>query len=558
MLEVSEARLASLSPAKRKLAEAALAELARTRDENPLQFVHVCAVDCGVPGCRPYRHQAEFTAALTHQKAFFGGNGAGKTQVGIIDDLIQLVDEAVLPPRLLALKRWKPPFFLRIVAPKLAVIEGAILPKLRALTPASQLRGGSFDKAYDKRHQKLWFQNGSWVLFNTSDQDVDAHAGVSLHRCHFDEEPEGNHGRDIYLENWYRLRDYMPNAQLMFTMTPLFGMSWMYDEIWEKRDDPQMFCTTASLLDNPWIDGAALVEASRGSMSEAELAARVEGRFVHFHGSVINVTEEHRVDPPTEQHVRDLQTYVGIDPGMARGGVVWVGFDRGDDGLVYDELYPSGQSVPSLALDIILQNARWGIGDERERRAGAQLIRAELEDGLLTSVQASEKIKVLRAKPPGPRVIYIIDPSARNRSLTDAQRVEGEFQRVGIYTLPGQNDRRAGVMAMRARLEHKALLVSRECTNWIRESERWLVDRDESTDEQRSNAGGSDTFATKGPDHLMDPTRYVCMERIWWRKPSPVRPQPGQFAGVLDSRVGFMTPFGGNMDPGGSPLGSMS
>jgi hypothetical protein len=251
-----------------------------------------------------------------------------------------------------------------------------------------------------------------------------------------------------------------------------------------------------------------------------------------------------------------LQTYVGIDPGMARGGVVWVGFDRGNDALVYDELYPSGQTVPSVALDIILRNAHWGLGNERERRAGVALVREQLGDGMLTNAQASEKIGLLRATSPGPQPLYIIDPSARNRSLTDAQRVESEFQRAGIFTVPGQNDRRAGVMQMRARLEHKALLVSRECANWIRESERWLVDRDEVTDEQRSNTGSPDTFATKGPDHLMDPTRYVCMERSYYKAPKLERPQFGVYP-MLDERVG-MRAVGAVFQSGSPPLGSMS
>jgi hypothetical protein len=385
---------------------------------------------------------------------------------------------------------------------------------------------------------------------------VDAHAAVKLHRVHFDEEPEGQHGRQIYNENLMRLRDYAPHVQIMFTMTPLFGLSWTYDELWERRDSPDVNCVVASLLDNPWIDGQAIVDKAKLTMSKEELASRIEGRFVHFHGAVLKVTDEHKVDPPGGEHVRGLQTYVGIDPGMARGGVVWVGFDRANDALVYDELYPSGQTVPSVALDIVLQNARWGLGNERERRAGVALIREQLEDHLLTPVEASEKIGVLRATPPGPQPLYIIDPSARNRQLTDAQRVESEFQRAGIFTIPGQNDRRTGVMELRARLEHKALLISRECANWIRESERWLVDRDEVTDEQRSNTGSPDTFATKGPDHLMDPTRYVCLERAYYRAPKVQRPEFGVYP-MIDGRVG-MRAVGASLQVGSPPLGSMS
>lgn len=557
MIEVSEARLASLPPAQREQVERAIAELAVQRETAPQHFIHVCSTDCGIPGCRPYPQQAEFLAATEFWKAFFGGNGAGKSQIGIIDNIIQLVDEDCLPERLRQYKRWRPPFFMRIVVPKVGVID-SMLQKFREMCPKDQFRDGSIDKAYFKRDQKLWFANGSWVLFNTADQDVDAHASVALHRVHFDEEPEGAHGRKIYQENLFRLRQYSPKVQVMFTMTPLFGMSWTYDELWERRDDEDVYCVTASLLDNPWIDGASLVEKAKASMSKEELAARVEGRFVHFHGSVINVTDEHKVDPPSREHVMQLSNYVGIDPGMERGGVVWVGFDRDNDALVYDELYPSGQTPDSVALDIMVQNARWGLGNERERRSAVALIRERLEDRLLTPDAASSLIAVLRSCPPGPQPMYIIDPSARNRQLTDAQKVEGEFQRVGIFTVHGQNDRRAGVMQLRSRLEHKGLLVSRECANWLKEAQRWLVDRNEVTDEQRSNTGSPDTFATKGPDHLMDPTRYVVMERLWVQSPKPWR-MATVFDGhrIVDPRVG-MFEVGDRQQADTGPLGSMA
>ena len=32
--------------------------------------------------------------------------------------------------------------------------------------------------------------------------------------------------------------------------------------------------------------------------------------------------------------------------------------------------------------------------------------------------------------------------------------------------------------------------------------------------------GSGGTFATVGPDHLMDPIRYVCMERPWFIRPT--------------------------------------
>jgi hypothetical protein len=153
-------------------------------------------------------------AAREPLKGFFGGNGAGKSWIGTLDDVIQLVDREVVPKHLQEFKHWEPPFFLRVVVPKQKILDTKTIPEFRAMVPASQCRGGSFDKAYRGSEGKLYLENGSWVLFNTSDQDRDAHAAVELHRCRFDEEPEGEHGKGIYTENVARLRRFIPHAQI--------------------------------------------------------------------------------------------------------------------------------------------------------------------------------------------------------------------------------------------------------------------------------------------------------------------------------------------------------
>jgi hypothetical protein len=41
----------------------------------------------------------------------------------------------------------------------------------------------------------------------------------------------------------------------------------------------------------------------------------------------------------------------------------------------------------------------------------------------------------------------------------NAQSVEAEFQKFGIFPIPGQNSREAGILQLRGRLEHGGLLV---------------------------------------------------------------------------------------------------
>ena len=240
-----------------------LAELDAVADLNPLSFFE------------PYPKQAEFLGSREPVKAFFGGNRAGKTEVGIVDDLIQAVDAECLPSGLRRFKRWDPPFYCRIISPDFtSTMEGVIFEKLRTLAPRDQLLGNGWDKAYDKQRRVLRFKNGSWFQFLTSEQDVDKHSGARLHRVHFDEEPPGEKGQQIWRENRMRLVDFAPESQAMFTMTPLFGLSWTFDEVWERREEPDTFCVVASIFDNPHIDPVEVEQAMRG-MSREERQARV-------------------------------------------------------------------------------------------------------------------------------------------------------------------------------------------------------------------------------------------------------------------------------------------
>jgi hypothetical protein len=115
------------------------------------------------------------------------------------------------------------------------------------------------------------------------------------------------------------------------------------------------------------------------------------------------------------------------------------------------------------------------------------------------------------------------------------------------------------VLQLRARLEASppGLLVAENCVNWLFEAKRWLVAKDEVTQEQTPNAkGAGGSFATIGPDHLMDPTRYVAMERLWFsapeqRRASEVwRPDRAMSAGWLNANA----PRGGSA----LPMGDMS
>ncbi len=466
-----------------KLIQEELEKLASVIEANPLTlFV-------------PFPKQASFLGARNPTKALIGGNRAGKTEIGVVDDLIQLLPREFVPGHLAPYKRWDPPFHMRVVVPTFGpVLDGGVLQKFRDLTPPDALHGGSFDKAYDKVGRKLTFACGSWVLFGSGDQEPRAHASIRLHRVHFDEEPHGHNGFQVFLENRKRVQDYAPDSQIMFTFTAENGLSWTFDEVYSRRHEPDVFTIRVSRRDNPHMDQAE-VEKDAQRLGPERAAVAIDGHYMHLAGKVLNVTEDHLVEPLTVDEVRAFEfVRIGYDPGLGQSGLVWVGFrpmpgeermaDRRLQAVVFDELYPKNLGVSEIVKAARIKNAKWTIGN--------------------VTPSADE---------PG----WIIDPADNRRGADAKATVLQLLQMEEVFPQRGDNRREAGALEMRQRLADGGLLIARNCVNWRHEADRYLIaDSDDERDASKKGEKGT-TFRTVGPDHLMDPTRYVLMKNLWRR-----------------------------------------
>jgi hypothetical protein len=462
-ITINEEALAELPAADRKELETLLRKAKHELESNPLASY------------LPEPKQTPFHTAHTKIKAFIGGNRSGKSTSGVVDDLIQVVDRECLPSHLCPFKRWEPPIRARIVAPKFNEnIEQVIFPMIRRWVPKAQLKGGGWDSAFSKSRRVLEFANESTIQFLTFDQDLDAHAGAALHRAHFDEEPEGEKGMALFQETMMRLSDF--DGDFVLTMTPLFGLSWAYDEIFKRRLDPSITVVQVDSSENSYVDQAAL-EREFARMPKEMRDARKHGKFVHFAGKFYpEFGEDHLVDPPSPEHVKEQAIVVGIDPGLNRTGVVWAAFDNDNVALIFDELYPEQAVVEDVAKQIHQINRKWGIDPD----------------------------------------YYVIDPSARNRATVNAVRIEDAYLREGIGTVHGQEDRGAGIMEVKRRLQHQGLFVSKVCANLSNEFEHY-----------RRDPNSNDEFAAvKKNDHLVDALRYLCMSRPWAGDSPPIQDVP--------------------------------
>jgi len=467
-----------------------LQEAVESLDRNPLQRYF------------PHGKQRPFHENPLKCRVYLGGTRAGKSTAGVCDDLIQLCDREIVPEHLLPWKIWEPPFLCRIVTPDYGHSFASVLETFRKWTPESQLKGGSWEKAFREKDHILHFANGSLVDFLTLEQEVNKFGGVTRHRIHYDEEPKGDKGEEIRWQGAMRLAEV--NGDELFTYSPIHGLGWTHDEFEDKKGpevakevwlNEELIVVRASIYDNPHLSKEGIASALE-KIPEAVRASYESGNYTHFKGLVypdfdpeIHVIDEKEID---EDFVKGLEQIDGIDPGYKTTAVLFAGWDRDNVLTIYDELGRHGTpaTIPeNVAEDIRATRNRWGL-------------------------------------PERPKYC-LIDPAGRSHELTSGERVDWAYKRAGIKVLPAQNERESGVFEVMRRMEHRdedgepfpLLRISSRCKELLREIPRY-----------RLNPKEDGTFdVVKKDDHFVDVMRYLAMARPTApsrrTKPNRVAPQ---------------------------------
>src|SRR5215469_6962672 len=464
MWRIHREQLEKLPPKERAQALAQLEELEKQVASNPLIAY------------RPHPKQDTFHRSQLPVKCFLGGNRSGKTTAGVPDDIIQCVDDDILPEHLRSYKKWDPPFRMRLVTPDFtSTAEGVVFQKLREWVPRGQLTGSSWEKAYDKQLRILNFKNGSWIQFMTFEQDLDKFGGADLHRVHYDEEPP----RQIRTECMFRLIDH--DGDELFTMTPLHGMSWLFDEIYEPWERGQLNHATVVLVDmddNPFLNQDAKERILAG-LSREERAARKQGRFVQFAGMVYPEFSRLVHVIPQTPIPENVLLLGAIDPGTRHmAAVLWGFLTAGDDLVIFDELALKEGTVAEVCRAILM-------------------------------IEARHQVKMRT---------YLIDPAARNIMHQTGRSDQMEYSDHGIVTVLGQNAVTAGINRVKERLqgqpgEAPRLHVMANCVTLIDEFRRYHW-----TKQGRSEHEAKEVVVKKD-DHLLDALRYMVMSR-------PMTPAP--------------------------------
>lgn len=200
------------------------------------------------------------------------------------------------------------------------------------------------------------------VTFKSYEQGREKAQGAGKTLVWFDEEPP----KDIFDECSVRVAAGIPLYFLM-TMTPIKGMTWVYNEIYLNSSNPDIFISEASWKDNPWLTQEQIAEMERRLTPQA-LKVRREGKFMKQVGLVASWFQRdiHVID--MEGKLPPGQTYFGIDFGFSNPCCgLYVRVDRDGNLWVFDGWYRRGLINPDMQALMALKDPGLGritrIGD---------------------------------------------------------------------------------------------------------------------------------------------------------------------------------------------------
>lgn len=417
-------------------------------------------------GKKIHKKQLEFHKCLKRNRWVFGGNRSGKTECGAVETVWLARGNHPF-------KQNKPNTSGWVVSISKQVQRDVAQSKiLHYLDPDWILDvvmdSGSKDFAENGVIDYILIKNEfggvSKIGFKSCDQGREKFQGASLDYVWFDEEPP----YEIYSECKMRVLD--KKGEIFGTMTPLKGLTWVYDEIYlNESGNSEVWCCQMNWNDNPYLDKKE-IDNLMSTLSEEELQARCYGKFLTHGGLVYSEFDPniHVIDPfeiPFE-----WQDKISIDPGLNNPlSAHWYAVDFDNNIYVVAEHYEAKRDIVYHANKIksICENLNWHYG-------------------------LNGKIEAL------------IDSAANQKTLASEKSVTELFYENGICVNPKVNkDLFTGINRVKSYLKNangeSKIFIFKTCENLIREIKGY--------------SWGSGDVPTKKDDHALDELRYYIMSR---------------------------------------------
>ena len=312
---------------------------------------------------------------------------------------------------------------------------------------------------------------------NTDNSNFVAYRGGRVFltgNCHFDEEPP----KHIYDECMMRLLD--TDGSWWITMTPLLGMTWLYDDIYlkakEEGNEELLKVIEVSNSENPYLPQAGRKRILEGLSSDDDRAAREHGTFIEVGGKIFK-------DFSVETHVIE-----NFNPNTAPNGPwrVYMSIDSGwknPTAIMWHAVNPIGQVVTFA-----------------EHYASEMLVADHVK-----AIESTEKAF-------GIKDVFIRtgDPAMRQTREGTGTSMQQEYAMRGIYlsleNVPaGPGSVAVGIARMQQYMSG-AWKITRNCTNLVRELGRlhWATYASKNMQQNKNPQEN----VHKKDDHAFDSSRY--------------------------------------------------
>ncbi len=413
-------------------------------------------------GEKVHKKQLAFHACMKKNRWVFGGNRSGKTECGAVETV--LLARGIHPFREnKTISCWVVSLTRQV---QRDVAQNKILYYLRPdwiqeIVMSSGRSEYAESGMIDFILVKNVFGGLSKIGFKSCDQGREKFQGTSLDFVWFDEEPP----YEIYQE--CKMRVFDKKGEIFGTMTPLKGLTWVYNEIYlNSKHDDNVWHIEMEWADNPFLDEGEIEEMTK-SMSQEELQSRRYGKFVMSGGLVYNEFDEniHVIDPFDVP--KEWQDQISIDPGLNNPlSAHWYARDYDGNVYVIAEHFEKGKDVDYHAKRI----------KEISRRLDWRTYNG--------------------------RLCALIDSAATQKTLASSKSVVELFYENDILVNPKVNkDMFSGINKVKRYLrdgEGKPhLFIFRNCKNLIEELKSyWWGDYD---------------LPIKKDDHCLDEMRYYIM-----------------------------------------------
>ena len=417
-------------------------------------------------GEKVHQKQLLFHKCTKRNRWVFGGNRSGKTECGAVESVWLVRGNHPFKENRPNLTGWVVSVSRQV---QRDVAQSKVLSYLHKdwiddVVMLSGRKDNYESGIIDYIAVKNVFGGISKLYFKSHDQGREKFQGASINFVWFDEEPP----EDIYQECRMRVLDTC--GEIFGTMTPLKGITWVYNDIYlNSSNDEEVWCEHMEWADNPFLNQKEIEHIS-SSMSADELESRRFGKFMDNGGMVYNEFDEtiNVIEPFNVP--RDWYDTISIDPGLNNPlSAHWYAVDYDGNVYVIAEHYQAKQTVEYHASKII------------EKCNSLGWPRAS--NGMITA---------------------LIDSAANQRTLASEKSVTELFYDNGILVNPKVNkDLFSGISKVKSYIKNangqSKLFIFKTCTNMIREI--------------KSYWWGEYDVPIKKDDHSLDELRYYIMNR---------------------------------------------